>query len=79
MTSKTPTNLGNDVTTAFRLKAYVPTEPAIPKITRVVAFARPLVETPPFRMPAAKNTNPTNMVRPESACIPVRKVFAMPM
>ena len=79
MTSKTPTNLGNDVTTVLRLNAYAPTDPLIPKITRVVAFAFPLVEIPPFSIPADKNTRPTNMVKPESACMPVRNVFAMPM
>jgi len=78
MISKTPTNLGNEVTLVGCAKANPPTEPAMPKITKVVAFARLLVDTPPLRIPADKNTNPINIVSPESACIPVRKVFAIP-
>jgi hypothetical protein len=58
--------------------AYPPTEPAIPNMTRVVALALPLVDTPPLRIPADKKIMPTNMVSPERACMPVRKVFAMP-
>ena len=74
-----PTNNGNDVIALFKLMAYVATDPVMPKITRVVAFARPLVDTPPLSIPDDKNTKPTNNVNPDNACIPVRNVLVMPM
>jgi hypothetical protein len=50
----------------------------IDKITKVVALALLLVETPPSKIPAARKINPTNMVRPVNACMPSMNVCAIP-
>ncbi len=62
----------------FMVKENIPNPKAIEIITRVVAFALLLVETPPSRIPVARKINPINMVRPVKACIPSMKVCARP-
>src|SRR3990172_6113065 len=52
ITSKTPANVGNDKTDVI-VKANTPKEPAMPKITKVVALARLLVITAVTSMYAA--------------------------
>jgi hypothetical protein len=77
MMSKTPANI-DSVVTEVSVNANAPNEAAIPKITRVVAFALLLVEIPPFRMPQAKKIKPNIIVRPVRACIPSMNVLAIP-
>jgi hypothetical protein len=62
----------------FNTIAYIPNPNDMDKITKVVALALLLVEIPPSKIPAARKINPTNMVKPVSACIPSMNVCAMP-
>ena len=75
--NNTPAIIGS-VEIVVIVKPNAPKDNAIPKTTRVVAFALLLVETPPSKMPVAKKIKPINMVSPVSACIPSMNVFAIP-
>ena len=58
----------------FWNNAYTPNDSTIDKITKVVALALLLVETPPSKIPADKKISPKNIVSPVSACIPSMNV-----
>ena len=63
----------------FSVNEYIPNPSEIEAITKTVAFALLLVDTPPSKIPAAKKINPINIVRPVRACIPSMKVCAKPI
>ena len=73
----TPAKVGS-VVTELKVIATIPNENAIPKITKVVAFALLLVEIPPSKIPADRNINPIIIVSPVKACMPSINVWAIP-
>ena len=58
----------------FIVNPNIPNPKIIETITKVVAFALLLVETPPSRIPTARKINPKNIVRPVNACMPSMNV-----
>ena len=71
--TKMPAKSGT-VLMVLNINPAVPNANDIESMTKTVAFALLLVDTPPCNIPAAKKISPMNMVSPVRACMPSMNV-----